>query len=219
MAKGQFNKLQSNHIESFFPEFVKEMDKGTTGAALTRWKQAKASSILESASFEGLDFEKFSRKAWFEMIVRKFTNYRNQVYLKEEGNQPTLPPSALKKNNPLLKYSIMMTGRELFAHDNHQSLSTAVKQRSLDTGNNNSATVYQTILKERWDSLSGEGQSVWNDMAEAQAGDVAKNQQEFGGYMNLGLRDLCQGKILGDSEMLLFYGYREASTGDLCTGT
>ncbi|KAJ6490093.1 hypothetical protein C8R45DRAFT_929392 [Mycena sanguinolenta] len=185
MAKGQFNKLQSNHIESFFPEFVKEMDKGTTGAALTHWNQAKASSILESASFEGLDFEKFSHKAWFEMIVRKFTNYRNQVYLKEEGNQPNLPPSA-QKNNPLLKYSIMMTGRELFARDNHQSLSTAVKQRSLDTCNNNSAAVYQTILKERWDSLSGEGQS---------------------------------GKILGDSEMLLFYGYCEASTGDLCTGT
>ncbi|KAJ6458759.1 hypothetical protein C8R45DRAFT_942595 [Mycena sanguinolenta] len=90
MAKGQFNKLQSNHIESFFPEFVKEINKGTTGAALTHWKQAKASSILESASFEGLDFEKFSCKAWFEMIVRKFTNHRNQVYLKEEGNQPTL---------------------------------------------------------------------------------------------------------------------------------
>jgi hypothetical protein len=171
------------------------------------------------------------------MIVRKFTNYRNQVYLKSEANQPTLPASTLKKTNPLLKYSTLMTGRELFARDNDQSISTAVKQRSLDTGNKNSAAVYQNILKEKWDSLSGEGQSVWNDMAEAEAGDVGKcvsvsresdmytdpfntrNQQEFSAYMKLALRDLCQGKFLGDAEMLLFYGFREPSTGDLSTGT
>ncbi|KAJ7817637.1 hypothetical protein B0H13DRAFT_1922821 [Mycena leptocephala] len=36
--------------------------------------------------------------------------------------------------------------------------------------------------------------------------------------MNLALRDLCQGKVLGDAEMLLFYGFREPSTGELSTG-
>ncbi|KAF7371488.1 hypothetical protein MVEN_00003400 [Mycena venus] len=112
-----------------------------------------------------------------------------------------------------------MTGRELFARDNHQFISAAVHQRSLDTGIKNSAAVYQTILKEKWDSLSGEGQSVWNDMAETEAGDVGKNQQEFSAYMTLALRDLCQGKVLGDAEMLLFYGFREPSTGDLSIGT
>ncbi|KAJ7256378.1 hypothetical protein C8J57DRAFT_1517546 [Mycena rebaudengoi] len=218
MVKGQFNKQQNNHIESFFPEFVTQMDKGVTGLVLTCWKQTNASNILDSALFESLDLEKFSRKAWFEMIVRKFMNYRNQVYLKSEGNHPTLPASTLKKTKPLLKYSILMTGRELFAHDNQQSISAAVQQRCLDTGNKNSAAVYQMILKEKWDSLSGEGQSVWNDMAEAEAGDVRKNQQEFSAYMNLVLRDLCQGKVLGDMEMLLFYGFCEPSTGDLSTG-
>jgi hypothetical protein len=40
------------------------------------------------------------------MIVRKFTNYRNQVYLKSEGVQQPQPPlmaSTLKKSNPLLQ--------------------------------------------------------------------------------------------------------------------
>jgi hypothetical protein len=159
------------------------------------------------------------------MIVRKFKIYRNQVYLKSEGNQPTLPASTLKKTNPLLKYSTLITGRELFACDNHQSISAPVQQHSLDTGDKNSATVCQTILNEKWELLSGEGQSVWNDMSEAEAGDVGKyalvsrksdtnpfntrNQQEFSIYMNLALRDLCQGKVLGDAEMLLFYGFRE----------
>ena len=74
-------------------------------------------------------------------------------------------------------------------------------------------------------------------MAETEAGDVGKyvsvsrnsdlctnpfntrNQQEFSAYMTLALRDLCQGKVLGDAEMLLFYGFREPSTGDLSIGT
>lgn len=48
------------------------------------------------------------------MISRKFTNHRNQVYLKSEELQPTVPVSALRKNNPLLKFPFLMTGRELF---------------------------------------------------------------------------------------------------------
>ncbi|KAJ7922160.1 hypothetical protein B0H13DRAFT_2317763 [Mycena leptocephala] len=153
------------------------------------------------------------------MIVRKFTNYRNQVYVKSDAKQASLPVSTLKKSNPLLKFSSLMTGRELFAHENNQSIDSAVKQRSLDTGNKNSAAVYQTILKEKWDSLSGEDQAVWNSMAEAEAGDVVKNQEEFASYISLALRELCQGKVLGDAEMLLFYAFREPASGDLMTGT
>ncbi|KAJ7866884.1 hypothetical protein B0H13DRAFT_1897869 [Mycena leptocephala] len=225
MAKGQFTKLQNNHIESFFPAFVKEMDKGVTGVPLTRWKQTQASNIMDSPLFSTLDLKKNPRKTClyepllFQMIVRKFTNYRNQVYVKSDAKQASLPVSTLKKSNPLLKFSSLMTGRELFAHENNQSIDSAVKQRSLDTGNKNSAAVYQTILKEKWDSLSGEDQAVWNSMAEAEAGDVVKNQEEFASYISLALRELCQGKVLGDAEMLLFYAFREPASGDLMTGT
>jgi hypothetical protein len=62
MAKGQFDQEQNNHIESFFPDSVKEMDKGVTGHALTRWKQTHASNILDSPLFLSLNFEKFPRK-------------------------------------------------------------------------------------------------------------------------------------------------------------
>ncbi|KAJ7894770.1 hypothetical protein B0H13DRAFT_1885854 [Mycena leptocephala] len=48
---------------------------------------------------------------------------------------------------------------------------------------------------------------------------IPQNQDEFAAYINLALRDLCQGKILGDAEMLLFYALRKPSSGDLRSGT
>ena len=110
------------------------------------------------------------------MIVRKFTNYRNQVYLKSEGSQPssTTAVAQLKKSNPLLKFSSLMTGRELFAFDNYDGLLGAARQHALDTNSKSPAGVYQTILKEHWDALSVNDQAHWNQLAEAQGGDVGR---------------------------------------------
>ncbi|KAJ7830536.1 hypothetical protein B0H13DRAFT_2371953 [Mycena leptocephala] len=138
------------------------------------------------------------------MIVRKFANYRNQVYLKSDAAQPSFSVSELKKSNPLLKFSLLMTGRELFTRDNHHCISSAIHQRSLDTGIKNSATL-------------GEDQSVWNNLAEAEVRDVGKNQEEFANCIKLALRELCR-KLLGDAEMVLFYAFREPAGGDLRAG-
>ena len=67
MVKGQFTELQNKHIESFFPDFVQQMDKAVAGTKLTRWKQTQASNILDSPLFLTLDLEKFPRKNWFEV--------------------------------------------------------------------------------------------------------------------------------------------------------
>ncbi|KAJ7020447.1 hypothetical protein C8F04DRAFT_1196613 [Mycena alexandri] len=195
------------------------MDKGVSGMDLTRWKQTKASNILDSPFFLTLDFTKFPRKTWFEMIVRKFTNYRNQIYLKSESAATaTMSVAQVKKANPLLRFSSLMTGRELFAVDNYKSILHAAKQRASDTNSKNPAAAYQTVLKEQWDALSGEDQAHWNELAEAQGGDIGKDQREFATNLTLALRDLCQGKLLGDAEMLLFYGFRD-SNDDLIAGT
>ncbi|KAJ7208675.1 hypothetical protein GGX14DRAFT_395828 [Mycena pura] len=220
MVKGQFTKLQSAHIESFFPDFVRQMENGVAGAKLTRWKQTQASNILDSPLFLTLDLEKFPRKNWFEMIVRKFTNYRNQIYLKSEGSQQSSTPVAqLKKSNPLLKFSSLMTGRELFAFDNYERLLGAAKQHALDTNSKSPAGAYQTVLKEHWDALSVGDQAHWNQLAEVQGGDVGRNQKEFPINLTLALRDLCQGKLFGNAEMVLFYAFREPNGGDLLAGT
>lgn len=108
------------------------------------------------------------------MIVRKFTNYRNQVYLKSPEAQSSAKLSDLKKNNILLKFSSIQTGRQLYASENHDAISTAAKIRALDTGNDNPGSVFNNILKERWDGLSGAAQVAWNDRADQQAGDVTK---------------------------------------------
>ncbi|KAJ7663718.1 hypothetical protein DFH06DRAFT_1324234 [Mycena polygramma] len=218
MAKGEFSVAQKEHIESFIPEFIEEMGKGVAGIALTRWKQGKASTILDSPPFATLDLSKNSRKAWFEMIVRKFTNYRNQVYLKSAEAQDTLAVRT-KKANPLLKFSSVTSGRQLFAREKEEEINAACKERLLDTGHNSPAGVYQIILKEKWDGLTGEDQSAWNARAEQEAGNISQNQQEFPNTMTLALRDLCQGNLFGDAEMVLLYGFRETDTGDLVAGT
>ncbi|KAJ6482250.1 hypothetical protein DFH09DRAFT_1340847 [Mycena vulgaris] len=181
MAKGQFTQAQNTHIQSFFPEF-----------------QTKASVILDSSLFTALD-TKFSRKIWFEMIVRKFTNYRNQVYLKSPEAQASLSL--------------------LFSQEHHDTITLAAKQRGLDTKSQSPAGVYQNILKERWDALSGEEQAGWNDRAEAKVGDISQNQEEFPDTLQLALRDLCQGNFLGEAEMVLFYAFRDPENGDLLAGT
>ncbi|KAJ6534867.1 hypothetical protein B0H19DRAFT_1080285 [Mycena capillaripes] len=219
MPKGKFTTHQNAHIESFMPDFVKELDRGLEGVPLTHWKQAKASHILESDLFTDLDMSEISRKGWFDMIVRKFTNYRNQVYRKSPGHETFSTAISSKRANPLLKFSSVLSGRELFAKTNSEFIDAATQQRVLDTGNKTHAAVYQTILKEEWDSLTGEQQSTWNTKAEEQASNIQQNQQEFAPTMTAALRDLCQGKLFGDAEMLLFYAFRQPDTGDLLAGT
>ncbi|KAJ7892514.1 hypothetical protein B0H14DRAFT_3427920 [Mycena olivaceomarginata] len=101
-------------------------------AELTKWKQEKATSILESPAFTNLDLQKNPRKAWFEMIVRKFTNYRNCVYRK---SATAIPTSALanEKANPLLKFSSITSGCQLFAKDHSESIPATSRRRLLDT--------------------------------------------------------------------------------------
>ncbi|KAJ7214185.1 hypothetical protein C8J57DRAFT_1255810 [Mycena rebaudengoi] len=156
MGEGKFTKVQSDYIESFLPAFVQEMDKGLQGIEPTRWKQQHVSTILESEGFKVLDIKQFPRKTWFEMIVRKFTNYRNQVYLKSSEVKSSLGPLAAKKANPLLKFSLTSTGRQLFAQENYDAIIASSKQRAEDTGNRSPAAVYQNVLKEQWDSLNGD---------------------------------------------------------------
>ncbi|KAJ6596710.1 hypothetical protein B0H10DRAFT_2232291 [Mycena sp. CBHHK59/15] len=199
MPKGKFTKEQNTHIESFMPDFVKELERGVDGTGLTRWKQSTASNILDSPLFLSLDMVAVPRKTWFETIVRKFTNYRNH-----SGSHRTRAlnlPSQTKKPIPYSSFHPFGAGR------------------MLDTGNNGYAGAYQTVLKQQWDSLTEEEQSGWNERAELEAGDVSQNQQEFATTMTLALQDLCQSQLLGDTEMMLFYAFRQPDTGDLLAGT
>lgn len=113
------------------------------------------------------------------MIVRKFTNYRNQVYLKSPEAQASLSLVSIKKANPLLKFSSTSTGRQLFSQEHHDTITLAAKQRGLDTKSQSPAGVYQNILQERWDALSGEEQAGWNDRAEAKVGDISQSVDSF----------------------------------------
>ncbi|KAJ7859929.1 hypothetical protein B0H14DRAFT_3688461 [Mycena olivaceomarginata] len=119
-------------VHGFMAKVVLPVDRGVDGAELTKWKQAKAFSILESPAFINLDLQKNPRKAWFEMIVRKFTNYRNCVYCK---SATAIPTSALanEKANPSLKFSSITSGCQLFAKENSESITAASHQHLLDT--------------------------------------------------------------------------------------
>ncbi|KAJ6603171.1 hypothetical protein B0H10DRAFT_2229835 [Mycena sp. CBHHK59/15] len=77
----------------------------------------------------------------------------------------------------------------------------------------------KTVLKERWDALDDADKLDWQERAEEGASDVASNQAEFGRKMHAALTDLSQGGLLGDAELLLFYGFRNPTLGDLDIGT
>ncbi|KAF7372610.1 hypothetical protein MVEN_00124000 [Mycena venus] len=217
MRQGQFTKVQRLHIESYNNAFTAVLDNGLEGKKLTEWKQKTASEILDSPQFSDLDTSEFSRKHWFEMIVRKFTNYRTQVYLKKDRGivGTPQPPSP---TGPLFKFSSLLTGRQLFAQKNSEEINFTAAQRLTATGHNNTAAIYQTVLKEMWDVLSADEKLHWDEMAEAGSGDIEKNQREFRPKMHQALTDLAQMGFIGDAELLLFYGFRKPASGELDIG-
>ncbi|KAJ7136194.1 hypothetical protein C8R46DRAFT_1047646 [Mycena filopes] len=204
MGKGQFNSAQNQWLSAQLPAYIKELDAGVRGAQLTKWKQATARRALDAPEFSDLDFSQFDRTKWFLMIVRKYTNYQNQVYDKEHPAVPSA--SAIIKANPLLKFSSRLTGRQLFARDLHSDIVTGSKQRVADEGTNEAAA-YQIVLKTMWDELDDEQRADWEAKAEDECGDVALNQKEFDGNIFLALRGLCEGGLFGDAEMLLLYAF------------
>ncbi|KAJ6582632.1 hypothetical protein DFH09DRAFT_1309580 [Mycena vulgaris] len=217
MRRGEFTESQRLYIETYLEAFTTLLDTGVGARKQTEWKQATALSILDSPQFSDLDTTKNPRTKWFKMIVRKFTNYRTQVYLKH--NPVSAAMSGPPGSGPLFRFSSVLTGRQLFAKENSAIINTAAKQRVATLGHGSVAGFYQSVLKERWDALDDEDKLEWQERAEEGAGDMASNQAEFGRKMHAALTDLSQGGLLGDAELLLFYGFRNPTSGDLDIGT
>ncbi|KAJ7739121.1 hypothetical protein B0H16DRAFT_1463993 [Mycena metata] len=218
MAKGQFSKAQNAWLAEQLPEYIKQLDAGVRGGGLTKWKQSIATKALDSPEFADLDFTAHPRTKWFGMIVRKYTNYLHQIYLKEHPETPSA--SANIKANPLLKFSSAPSGRQLFARELHSEIIEASKARIANQGTNEAAA-YQIELKSMWDALDTDEKVDWEAKAEDECSDVAapSNQREFNGNLLLALRSLCQGGLFGDAEMVLFYAFRIPENGDLQAGT
>ncbi|KAJ7652292.1 hypothetical protein B0H17DRAFT_1147412 [Mycena rosella] len=231
--QAKFTTEQRKHLETYLPEFVQQLDAGVQGSQLTQWKQATATKALESPPFANLDVSVVSRNGWFEVvgssphienfvltcaqkIVRKFTNYYNQVYKKSHSTNPSL--STIVKGNPLLQFASVLTGRQLFARDMHDNIAALAKDFVAETGTNDAAA-YQKVLKDMWDPLDASEKSTWDTKAEEECGDVSVNQQGFASNIHLALRSLCQYGHVGDAEMVLFYAFRDEASGDLLSGT
>ncbi|KAJ6476580.1 hypothetical protein DFH09DRAFT_1108876 [Mycena vulgaris] len=83
------------------------------------------------------------------------------------------------------------------------------------TNHGSLAAVYQTMLKEQWNVLFEEDQLHWEEWAEAETGDVEKNQAELSKKMHTVMSDLCQGSMLGATELMLFYAFHKLVHGRL----
>ncbi|KAJ7429372.1 hypothetical protein B0H11DRAFT_2145763 [Mycena galericulata] len=214
---GQFTLVQKSYIESFMDLFCAELDNGVEGTALTKWKQDTANQILDSPLFVDLDLQVNPKKKWHEMVVRKFTNYRTQVYLKRNPTSETSRSS--RKGIPLLHFSSLLTARQFFARDNNASIHSEASTRLASAGGVGTlGALYQTVLKEKWNALDEDSKEGWQSKAEKFAGNIEQNQKDFCLGMQSALGDLCQGGLLGDAEVLMFYAFRDAK-GDLDTGT
>ncbi|KAJ7303094.1 hypothetical protein DFH08DRAFT_825945 [Mycena albidolilacea] len=205
MRKGKFNTAQKAQLNTYLPEFIQKLDAGVRGLELTQWKQSTATKALASPPFADLDISIMPRTDWFKTIVRKFTNYFNNVYKRSHEEEPSA--SVLIKSNPLLRFTSILSGRQLFARESHNDIHKRSAQRITDTGVNE-AVAYQVVLKEMWDGLSTEEKSDWDSQAEDETGDIELNQKEFSTNIHLALKSLCQGGLIGDAEMILFYGFR-----------
>jgi hypothetical protein len=80
-----------------------------------------------------------------KMIVRKFTNYRTQVYLK--NSETFTPPQPPSPTGPLFKFSSVLTDRQLFAKDNSASINSVAAQLLTAKGHGTLAPAYQSVLK------------------------------------------------------------------------
>ncbi|KAJ7132623.1 hypothetical protein C8R46DRAFT_1048344 [Mycena filopes] len=203
-------------MDEFLPEYIQQLDAGATTHELTKWKQALATRLLAEEVFANLNFALHPRPTWFEMIVRKYTNYYHQVYKKSHPDE--VSASKVIKANPLLKFRSVPTGRQLFARDMHTEIMTASKQHILDKGTTASGA-YQLALKAAWDALDDEEVAEWDAKAEEECGDIGMNQAEFNTNIQQALRGLCRGGIVGDAEMVLFYAFRSPKNGDLKAGS
>ncbi|KAJ7236501.1 hypothetical protein C8J57DRAFT_1530053 [Mycena rebaudengoi] len=217
MRRGQFNSQRDVYIESFFVEFCSLLDGGLQGKKLTTWKQQTATAIMDDPRFANLD-TKFTRKEYHERIVRKFGNYRNHVYLKQNPDSPTVQPPP-SKGLPLLKFSSVLTDRQLFAQENNADITSTSAGRAAQTSHGRVNAVYQTVLKEMWDALSDGEKNMWDAKADEGAGDVERNQTEFRIGVHSALTDLCRGGLIGNAEIIMFYGFRNPSSGDLNVGS
>ncbi|KAJ7127479.1 hypothetical protein C8R46DRAFT_1237220 [Mycena filopes] len=216
MPVSPFSTAQRNCMDEFLPEYIQQLDAGATTHELTKWKQALATRLLAEEVFANLNFALHPRPTWFEMIVRKYTNYYHQVYKKSHPDE--VSASKVIKANPLLKFRSVPTGRQLFARDMHTEIMTASKQHILDKGTTASGA-YQLALKAAWDALDDEEVAEWDAKAEEECGDIGMNQAEFNTNIQQALRGLCRGGIVGDAEMVLFYAFRSPKNGDLKAGS
>ncbi|KAJ6532200.1 hypothetical protein B0H10DRAFT_2247703 [Mycena sp. CBHHK59/15] len=153
----------------YLPEYIARLDARAPTKELTLWKQATVTKILASPEFSDLDLAKHPRAKWFEMIVRKYTNYLHQVYKK--AHPETVSASDIIKANPLLKFSSVLSGRQLFARDMHDEIVAASKQHVIDKGTNEAGT-YQTVLKTMSDGLDADKKIEWDARAEEECSDL-----------------------------------------------
>jgi hypothetical protein len=107
------------------------------------------------------------------MVVRKFTNYRTQVYLKAK---PGTGRTSKHKGVPLLHFSSLLTARQFFARENEASIHSEASARLASAGGVGTlGAIYQTVLKERWDALDVQLQDEWQSKADEFAGNVEES--------------------------------------------
>ncbi|KAJ7489748.1 hypothetical protein B0H11DRAFT_2278403 [Mycena galericulata] len=213
MRVGQFTKAQRLHIESFLDAFTAELDRGVAPKDLTKWKQKTAAEILDSPELSDLDTTNIPRKTWFDASLLSLS-----VYLKRNP-EASEPSRSASPSGPLFKFSSVLTGRQRFAKDNSVSINSTAAERVASTGHSSPAAVYQTVLKERWNALLDEDKKHWEELADREQGDIDRNQKEFSVKMHSALTDLSRSGLIGNAEFVLFYAFREQSSGDLDIGT
>ena len=93
--------------------------------------------------------------------MKKFSNYYQEMKRKHGvcGNK-----SSVNEQKPMKLFE-ETTGRQLF-EERHEEINREAAHRRMTSPSTNHAGIYQTVLKEMWESLDDDQQMQYNNAAE-----------------------------------------------------
>jgi len=153
-----------------FEAKIRESDPELGGRtkAIRAWKEATATSIIESEHFKDkLDKSERTPQDWFNAVKKRFENYANRMRKAAQSN-----PKA-SADQFFIKLSSGTTGRQLFEQEHKDRINAeAAKRRENAEPNEKHVGFYQAVLKEMWDAE--EDKETYDKTAEEGSCDVPK---------------------------------------------
>ncbi|KAK6992245.1 hypothetical protein R3P38DRAFT_3226547 [Favolaschia claudopus] len=199
--KSKFSKDQEEHIAGLLPTVLV---KYTTSSPsdMTKWKNEQIEEIMKSPLFSGqLPREGptgTDDKGWKQRIRKKFNHH--------------ITTNATTKATPSSQSIVIPTvvGFDLFGIQQRAAI-REVASAVAAQGKKRFLECVEDCHKTLWAALSTEQRAKYDQEAQNLTPNVATNQAVFPQAITTVMKNICQGGLFGNTELLLFWAHRETS--------